>query len=74
MISLTDVTITDIVREMTQTPTGELREQERIYFHIANHGPYSVVIPTTELTAQRVLQDVRRAAMPYIEIFNLQIV
>ena len=70
-VTLQDIKVTGLSTEAEVTEFGTSRDVTSVYYNIGDFGPYTVVIPKLELTAQRVLVDVRRDAQQYIDILNL---
>lgn len=66
-----DLKVTGVVPDTLQGAGGAPIEAVRVYYFIGEHGPYSVVIPKLEMSAQRVLTDIRKDAQQYIDILNL---
>ena len=70
-ITLQDIRVTGLSTEAEVTEFGTARDMTSVYYNIGDFGPYTVHIPKLELTAQRVLVDVRQDAQRYIDILNL---
>lgn len=71
-VSISDVTVTGVVPEDIVDDFGKQQSMVRIFYSIGEFGPYNIVVPKVEVSAQRVLMDVRQDAQKYIDILNLQ--
>ena len=70
-VTLQDIHVTGLSTEQETNEFGTSRDMTSVFYNIGEFGPYTVVIPKLELTAQRVLIEVRRDAQQYIDILNL---
>ena len=70
-LTYSDIKVSIVTQETEQDQFGSPREVSRVYYMIGEAGPYNVSIPKLELTAQRVLQDVRQDAQKYLDVLNL---
>lgn len=70
-LTTTDITVTGISTDQEIDAAGGIRDMTRVFYNIGEFGPYSVVMPKLEMTAQRVLMDVRQDAQKYIDVLNL---
>ena len=70
-VTLQDIRVTGLSTDQEINAVGNVADMTRIYYNIGDYGPYNVLVPKLELSAQRVLQDVRRDAQQYIDILNL---
>ena len=70
-VTLQDIHVTGISPEVETTELGTSRDMTHIFYNIGDFGPYSVVIPKLELSAQRVLTEIRQDAQKYIDVLNL---
>lgn len=70
-VTLSDIAITGLSTDQEINAVGNVQEMTRVYYNIGEYGPYNIVIPKLELSAQRVLMDVRRDAQQYVDILNL---
>jgi len=66
-----DIKVDAVVEDTIEDEQRGTLPAVRVYYTIAEHGPYSILIPKTELSAARVLIDVRQDAQRYIEILNV---
>lgn len=71
-MTMTDVRVINITEETVESSPGVMREMSRIYYQIGEFGPYSVAIPKLELSAQRVLTEIRQDAQKYLDVINIQ--
>jgi len=72
MVSASDIHVTGVVPEQTVDESGRVVDNVRVFYTIGEFGPYSIVLSKLEVTANRVLMDVRADAQRYIDILNLQ--
>ena len=72
MVSMKDVKVSAIIEEDSTNEQGMPQRMTRIFYMIADNGPYSVLIPTLDLNAPRVMHDVQNAAMKLIDVLNIQ--
>lgn len=70
-LTFADIAVNNIVPEVQQDLSGQVREFERIYYTIADKGPWSVLIPRVDFRADVVLQKVREDARARLEVMNL---
>ena len=70
-VMVSDIVIQGISTDQEMDSNGGVRDMARIYYLIGAFGPYSIAIPKLEMTAQRVLMDVRNDAQKYVDVLNL---
>jgi len=71
MVTQSDILISGINEEELQGEFGTTQAVARVFYTIGAHGPYSVVIPKTEVSASRVMQEIRQDSQRYIDILNI---
>ena len=69
--SISDIKVTGVVPDSTTDLSGMAVDVMRVFYVIADNGPYNVAIPKVEATAQRALNAVRDDAQRFIDILNL---
>lgn len=70
-VQISDVRVEGISQEQEVDASGGIRDIARIFYMIGETGPYSVTIPKLEMTAQRVLVEIRQDAQKYVDVLNL---
>ena len=70
-VTVQEIRIEGISTDQEQDASGSIRDIARIYYMIGEFGPYNVAIPKLEMTAQRVLMEIRQDAQKYVDILNL---
>ena len=72
MVSPADIKVTGVSPDSIVDDYGRVTDNVRIFYVIGEFGPYSIIVPKIEVSAQRVLMDVRQDAQKFIDILNLQ--
>ena len=70
-VTISDVKVSGLSTEQDVDINGGIRDIVRVHYMIGDSGPYSISIPKLEMTAQRVLQDVRSDAQRFVDVLNL---